>query len=209
MSQLHFHQYSYSYFPLHAISSTSAAGWYWTTWYNTGTGISVLGTVYNNTYTNGQLSVISSPTPFSTTGPGAYTQTTSTLIAGPTYAMPGNSMGPNGALELTMIASTPNDGNLHIIAPSLGGTQVGQCNTTGNLSFGCYVSITNAGVTNSQIWDKNNGSYGDFSAGSTAAVLPSSIDTTTAQNVSWNSYIATATDYLILERYSIKLYPHQ
>jgi hypothetical protein len=87
---------SYSYFPAGALSTGSAAGWYWTNW-----SASTVGQAYNNTYTpgtSGTPTVVGSPTAFVSTGPGAFTQTSGSYIQGPTGPYTGNTMGLNGSI---------------------------------------------------------------------------------------------------------------
>lgn len=84
----------YLYFPANAIYAGSAAGIYYTVMSST-----TAGTIYNNTYTGGIPTAPASPTAFVTTGPGAYTQTTSavTLVS---YTLPGGFAGERGIARL-------------------------------------------------------------------------------------------------------------
>ena len=83
----------YMYFPANAIFSGSSAGWYWTVMSST-----TVGVVYNNAYVSGYPTI---PTiaGFTTTGPGAYTQTAGVDLAGLTVTMPANCLDRWGSMQ--------------------------------------------------------------------------------------------------------------
>lgn len=187
----------YLYFPADAISAGSAAGFYYTIMSST-----TAGTIYNNTYTSGVPTIPGSPTAFSTTGPGAYTQTTATTLSLASCTIPANAMGPNGSISIDPLwsisgstnARTPGvyfDGTLAVGYPANA--------TSANIAITQLATIFNRGVTNSQL-----GKH--FSNGvNSSPVFPiyTSIDTTQAKAITLTGAIAVATDFIILEGYSL------
>jgi hypothetical protein len=87
---------AYVYLPVNAISSGSAAGYYFARFSST-----TVATVYNNVYTpgSGVPTIPASPTAFVTTGPGVYTQVASP--ANPfSISVPANALTLNGKIEI-------------------------------------------------------------------------------------------------------------
>jgi len=196
---------SYSYFPANAISSGSAAGWYWTNWSST-----TVGQAYNNTYSSGQPEVVASPTAFSTTGPGVFTQTAGSYVQGQTGTLIGNTMGVNGSLETGFFFSCPANSNQHVARPFAGviTARYGQVQSSTSGTVGGLISFTNSGVTGQQTFTNGSGtSGGDYSSGTSATPFYTFLDTTANQSMGLAIQIGVATDYLILERISMKLFP--
>jgi hypothetical protein len=193
----------YATFPANAISSGSAAGWRWMNFSS-----ATVGQVYNNTYSSGQPAVVSSPTAYSTTGPGAFTQSTNGPTPARVLTMPANP-GINASIETSMIVSVPNNGNTKTFRATIAGTRYGMMQISTVATAGTLISLTNQGVANSQIYITGSGANaGDYSQGTAQSpTAPLAIDTTNPQTVGDVGYLATATDYIIAERLSIKLYP--
>jgi hypothetical protein len=198
----------YAYFPAGAISTGSSAGWYWTNWSST-----TVGQVYNNAYSSGTPVFQAAPTAFATTGPGAFAQTTATFIQGPKATIAGNSFGLNGSLETSWFASGPGSAGGKVMACFFGTAQVGQSNLVSMFVGGAMNSISNQGATNSQINMRAGGvPGGDYNWATVAnpfyLATGSTIDTTANQTAGLEMELVTAaTDWIILERYSMKLYP--
>lgn len=88
-------QQTYHYFPVGAVFAGSAAGWYYTVM-NSAT----LGVIYGNTYSGVGMAVVPAvPTPIVAAGPGAFTQTTGSMITTSSVIMPGGLLGINGSLR--------------------------------------------------------------------------------------------------------------
>ncbi|MBT9145426.1 MAG: hypothetical protein DDT42_01297 [candidate division WS2 bacterium] len=85
----------YLRFPANAIAAGVPAGLYYCVMSST-----TVGTIFNNS-SLGIPSIPASPVPFSTTGPGAYVQTTGTDIILITLPIPGGLLGSNGSLANT------------------------------------------------------------------------------------------------------------
>lgn len=87
---------AYMYFPSGALFSGSAAGWYWTVMSST-----TVGVVYNNVYTSG-YPTIPTTAGFTTTGPGAFTQTAGVDLTCISFTLPGNAVSRFGGMQSRM-----------------------------------------------------------------------------------------------------------
>jgi hypothetical protein len=187
----------YLYFPANAISSGSAAGLYYC-----GMSSTTVGTIYNNQYTGGDVTVPANPTAFVTTGPGAYTQSTSgvTCIS---ITVPGGLMGPRGRLRITEKATYPSNANAKNFQALFGGTNasfLGMTSATTNLRQ--QIEIENRGVQNSQV----SSNWLSISAGA-SAFLYLAKDTSVDQVIALVAQLAVATDFAIYESYSVEALP--
>lgn len=190
----------YLYFPASAIAAGSAAGWYWTVMSST-----TAGTVYNNTYTSGQPSKPASPTPFVTTGPGAFTGVT-VRVNGPQITIAGGSMGNNGQLEWQLFGIQNNSAGTKGINPSLGGTLVsGWAQTTSSSPNSARWIARNCGAQNRQVFHDSYVGEPGYNAGSEGNI---SVDTSISQVVSVGMQATTATDWVVLTGHSIQLLPN-
>jgi hypothetical protein len=190
----------YQWFPAGAIVTSSAAGWYYTLMTST-----TAGTIYNNTYTSG-LPVIPSAAalvPFVTTGPGAYTGSTSAEVA-LSFTLPGNIMGPNGVLEIGFVAGFNASTNNKTVTIKVGSSTIFSLveATTGVKSYQGLVQWGNQGATGAQVYGIN-GQPGT----STSAQVYTAIDTTTAQTITVNLTCATATDWISIDSISAIVTP--
>lgn len=189
---------AYIHLPASAISAGSSAGWYFCQMSST-----TAGTVFNNTYTSGPPTVPASPTPFVTTGPGAFIGETAE-VNGVAITVPANSFGPNGALKITTFWSMTNNANVKTLRYRFSGgagTVYGSVALASTLIFRQLVVITNRGLTNSQFGGDGGG--GGWST-STGAMVVSAVDTTASSSVVMTGQKATATDNLVLESYVIE-----
>lgn len=192
---------AYVYFPSGAISSGSAAGWYYAVMSS-----ATAGTCYNNVYSTGQPIVPASPTAFATTGPGVYVQTSGSLIAGPTAVVSGGTIGVNGELDIDETAVFPTNADTKQVSVFWGGSSAGAqtytTSTTGTIS----TRITNAGVATAQIatftnWVATNNTI----MGSNAM----SISSGSNQNAQIELELNTLpTDYVVVTRYSMGIKPN-
>lgn len=190
---------AYIYMPAGAISSGSAAGWY----YFVGSSATA-GTVFNNLYTSGTPQIPASPTAFVTTGPGAFTQTTAAFIAGYTLAIPANTIGLNGTIRVSGMVSYNNSAGAKSYQLSYGGAALGSGVPTADTNSGFVAGFSNRGVTNSQVPLTSFSLAG--TAGTTGPNYPA-IDSTAAQPLAINLKLATATDFVALESILVELLP--
>jgi|HubBroStandDraft_2_1064218.scaffolds.fasta_scaffold180231_1 hypothetical protein len=191
---------TYQWFPAGAIVSASLAGWYYTLMSST-----TVGVIYNNTYTSG-LPVIPSAAalvPFVTTGPGAYTGSTSAEIA-LSFPLPGNMMGPNGVLEIGFVAGFNPSTNNKTVTVKAGASTIFSLveATTGVKSYQGLVQWGNQGQTGAQVYGVN-GQPGT----STSAQVYTAIDTTSLQTITVNLTAAVATDWISIDSFSAIVTP--
>jgi len=191
---------AYYYMPASAISTGRAAGWY----YGVGSSATAV-TLYNNVYTSGTPNIPGTPTAFVTTGPGAYTQTTSTNIQGYTLAVPGNSIGPNGSVDVEMIFSYPSTAGTKAINPFYGTYRFGGPSGTTSMSYFAIGGFSNQGNTSVQVAR----SVGAMVSGVAATNLPltGAIDSTTSQNIYYYFSLTSASDFIVLQRSSVMIRP--
>lgn len=190
---------AYLCFPVNAIASGVAAGCYYTQMSST-----TAGTVCNNKLGSGSPT-IPACTAFSTTGPGAYTQSTSatTMV---TISLPANSLGANGALRPYFMWGFPSNTNTKTMVVQLAGNnvQAKADNTAGDVAYRSFNEIINRGVTGTQVI---GGAIATIGTGtSTNTVL--SVDTTSTQNITAVGTLGVATDYLIMEGFTIEVIPN-
>ena len=192
----------YMWFPAGAWTG-STAGMYYVAMTST-----TVGTVYSNQYTGGVATIPSSPT-IVTTGVGAYVQTISTGVTVLTYAMAGGVMGATGKITSAYAASTSTSSSggtalAKQIYPLMfnGVTSVSALNNgTANLLYGS-TSRQNVGLQTSQI---EAGNAGYFGQGNTGAINKTSVNTGVAVTLGFALQLAAATDWIILQSYSLQL----
>ena len=183
----------YMWFPVGAWTG-STAGMYYVSMSST-----TVGQVYTNQYLGGVPTIPASPTAVST-GAGAYTQTTGAYLTVLSYAMPANVMGASGNLCGKFLASATNNGNLKIVAPISGfSTQNGNVQLTGFASRQGSSSVSNTGTQNKQVMQNTTDNT------SSSGLIFLTINTANPVNVTPQFYIATATDWAILQQYQVTL----
>jgi hypothetical protein len=187
------------YFPANAISAGSAAGVYFVQMSST-----TAGTIYNNTLTSGSPTIPASPTAFSTTGPGAYTQTTS-AVALVTLPILGGAMGANGALYVRDLWIGPNPSGSRQTQVTFGGSVMATYSPANQNTLGVERMIGNMGVTNAQaVIAASTSLSSDIGAAASLPTFPT-VNTANNQNLVLTGLIGTATDYLILIRGTVEL----
>lgn len=192
---------AYCFVPLHAISASSAAGWYYCTFSTT-----QAATLFNNTYTSGTPTIPASPTPFVTTGPGAYTQTTGSNIASYTLAIAGNTIGLNGTVHIEGNVSHNNSAGNKILTTNYDSYAFGTFTDTTSLNRALIGGFSNRGATNVQV-PLSNSSLAVPATGSAGALTYGAIDSTATKNLVFNLQIASGSDGMVLESAAVELMP--
>jgi hypothetical protein len=189
----------YLYFPYGAISSGSAAGLYWTVMSS-----ATAGTIYNNVYTPSATTVpsaVTSPTAFSTTGPGAYTQTTGANISLASFTVAGNLMGQRGELSISSGWDTSATSYSKTYGVMWAGTVQGLISNTSTNGGNYLLAVKNQESATQQ--------YINFaSSGFGSGILPvwQTANTAAAQTVVQVAKLASsAADYVVLETWEIQL----
>jgi hypothetical protein len=180
---------AYFYFPVNVISAATAAGVYYTQCEST-----TVCTVFNNALTSGPPIHISSPTAFSVTGTGAWSQTAGSYISVISLTIPGGAIGNNGALTYYSRNICVNDSNAKLIQVALGGTAIGiqSVTTQGWMPFARTVS--NLDAANVQVIASAAAGFANDSAQSTSSVFLA-VDTSTNQTLAIALRVATSTDW--------------
>lgn len=191
----------YLRFPAGKAYSGSAAGFYYTEMSST-----TAGTVFNNIYVSGTATIPTTKVPIVDAGPGAYTQDTATTtsIVAHSFSIPANGMGLVGKMEMQAQLSFINNANSKGYGYTFGGTTIMNGNLNSAAGTGFFSSVSNQGAPNVQFAD--NGTQGDF-VGYGNLRYPT-VDTTAAVTVNLFLNLATATDYIVLETVSPKLFPN-
>lgn len=190
---------AYLWLPAGAIAAgvPASASWYWFVASST-----TAGTVYNSTYTSGK------PAPgvltaFATTGPGAFTGSTSVVTA-VSIPVPANAMGRNGRVEIYTSLSVNNSGGNKSPAIKWGGDTCWSATFTTQTSSVQHCSITNRGTLSVQNLSAIYASSAANVSGTNVAV-DSTHNTATEITATVTLYTAVATDHAILENHRIEV----
>lgn len=140
------------------------------------------------------------------TANGAYTQTTASNLTLANVTIPGGAMGPNGRLRTMVHTECPNNVNAKATVATFGGaTVLNQSNST-IVQYLAVITTVNRGVQNAQIGYSTSGTAGGSGTSSAASVV-TTVDTSQAQVLTLSGQLAVATDYLILNSYSVEVMP--
>ena len=132
----------------------------------------------------------------------AYTQTTAADITLCNVTVPGGLMGANGAFRARVAYSAINNANQKLINTKLAASLLAG-------GFG----ITSGAVSNTDVKAANRGSQSAqlssiaSTAGVTAYGAYSTVNTAIDQPLTFTGQIATATDFIVLEGYSVEVLP--
>lgn len=172
-------------------------GWYWCVPID-GTN----GEVFANTYSGtGKPDFVASPTALPNLSAGRITQLTSEIF-GPSFTMPGGSMGPNGinsALIKWITSSTATWKTIRCRAGSTLFFAIPIANSNNNQLV--RFSRINVGVQNRQAGNRTSSSYSAWDAGSSATAYSgdvTTLDTSVDQTVAFTMQIQANTDSIIL-----------
>ena len=192
---------AWMYFPAGA-SLPSGAGLYWVSSVTT-TGGNIT-TTFASTAVAFTAYIPASPA-LITSGGAAYTQTTGADITLANITVPGGLMGNNGGLRITRQDSTPNNANSKISFIKLNGATL-QLQSIATTSTSQYwqMRIGNRGVQNSQV--ANGASVNTFGQ-SAGPALTSAINTAIDQPCWLTGQLAVATDYIVLEGFTVEVLP--
>jgi hypothetical protein len=189
----------YLHFPANAIVAGSAAGFYYTVMSST-----TVGQVFNNTYTTGVPTIPSSPTAFSTTGPGSFAAVTArtTLI---TLTLPGGLMGLNGSIDGESLWSATNNANAKTLFFSFGGTDLFPTAATSALVLHDTRVVGNRGSASVQLAQVGSAQGGWSTANTAHGYI--TVNTASDVTLTWAATKATATDWLGLEFFRLWVSP--
>ena len=160
------------------------------------------GEVFAETYSGtGEPAFVSSPTTLPNLSAGRITQAL-TEIYGPSFTMPGGSMGPNGINSALIKWITSSTATWKTIRCRAGSTLFFATPTTNtnNNQLVCFSRI-NVGVQNRQAGNRTSSSVSAWDAGSSATAYSSDVttlDTSVDQTVAFTMQISANTDSIIL-----------
>lgn len=190
----------YLYFPAGAIAAGSAAGKYWTVMSST-----TAGTIFNNTYTSGELTAPASNTAFVTTGPGAYVQdVTEITLRSSTGVTP--LMGPTGQLRMSFLLNFPTSANAKTIKAKINTTAFLSTAPTANLIFRGYCWVMNTSLT-TQIFPGAASAAAYMENFSGTALGSGTENTATDLPIVTTGQLALATEYLVSLSSNIQVIP--
>jgi hypothetical protein len=189
---------AYFFFPANALSTSSAAGFYFTQMTST-----TAGTVFLNAYTSGIPAIpVASARVSVTAGQGAYTQISSTTTS-ISITIPANTMGPNGKLRINLQQSNNNSAGQKSSVIQFGGSNSFNLGQTTNLGMWISREITNQGVTNVQ---SQTALTAAGPIATSTAPLYFAVDTTAAVTLNFRFALNTpATDAMTLESCSVEV----
>ena len=194
-----FPQPCFMYFPAGTVYSGSLAGLYFANILTATTA-----TVYSNQYSSGTPAIPVSPTPVVDAGPGAYTQTTAADITLLSATLPGGLMGPNGALRCYQIRGMSNNANNKIHRTKVSVTDMlGGLTTTTAAEDIDWRMLHNRGDAAKQVCNSNWSSFGT----NTFPPLYSYINTAVDQPILATGNLAVATDFIVLESFTLEVLP--
>lgn len=186
----------YFYVPANYLATVSAAGWYYGT-IASGTSVTLFNNIYSGT---GQPTIPASPTAFA--GLSGGTPTGSTGAQTFTVNIPAGCMGPNGECEVKFLATFNSSANNKVISHAFGALNLYSVTATTTTSLGVGVSVRNSGIVSVQTASLLTG---DGYVPATQALGRGSVNTAAAVAYVITMNNAAATDFIILESYSIKI----
>lgn len=190
----------YLYFPANAIFAGSAAGLYYCVMSST-----TAGTIYNNTYPSGDPEIPTSPTAFTTTGPGAYTQSTAEITLRSVTA-PGGLMGRRGSARVLALFGCNNSANTKTCRVNFGGSNVYFKNETTNTLAQPLVLIRNRGMVASQVsTGSGTGAIGLGSYATTPTLT--AVNTAVDQSMTITGQLASASDFMVADATDFEVLP--
>ena len=197
---------AWMYFPAGA-SLPSGAGLYWVSSVTT-TGGNIT-TSFANASTAFTPYIPASPV-LITSGGAAYTQTIATDITLANITVPGGLMGANGALRTYASHSLANTAGAKPSKLFHGGVQCGVLSTPASSAVGRSLhELSNRGSQASQYATSTTSTVGtSFANGATALTgYYGSVDTSINQPLTFTGNIAVATDYIVLEGFTVEVLP--
>lgn len=186
----------YCYLPA-GSGGLATGGWYWFKMTD-GTNGEVFAETYSGT---GQPAFVSSPTALPNLSAGRITQLT-TEIYGPSFIMPGGSMGPNGIASFFMKWLTSSTAGTKTIRCRVGASTIFSAPLTTSYNDQLVRSTrVNLGVQNRQIGNRAGSASGAWDSGSGATTYSgdiTTIDTSVDQTAVFTGQLAVTTDSIIM-----------
>lgn len=193
------------YLPAGAVVA-GLAGLYYATFSSTTVG--VITTTYTST-ASAFTPYIPTGTAVATGSNAAYTQTTAADITLANITVPGGMMGANGALRIWMQDARNGTANSKISKSILGGginsIQFLSSASASTVSVGDVHVLRNRGVANAQTVFTPGWAGGGGTSSAVGAYY--AIDTSTDKALTFTGQLAVATDYIVLEGFTVEVLP--
>lgn len=140
------------------------------------------------------------------TANAAYTQTTGAQLTLASAAVPAGSLGANGRLRLDTWWTHIGNTNTKIERAVFGGTFLAdrQANSATQITFRELLSVRNRGAQNVNLLES---SWGGGLGADTGLFKAAAVDTSVQQPLTFAGQLAVATDYIILEGYTVEVLP--
>lgn len=136
--------------------------------------------------------------------PGAYSSGTAE-VALVSVTVAGNSLGINGALQAEALVQNPNNANSKTLNAKYAGNVFGGQSFNTSVSGGFRALMRNRGAANKQV--SALGSRADWTQPSSGAVLQFAADSAVDQICTITGQLANTADFIILEGYTIEVFP--
>jgi len=190
----------YMYFPANAIFVGSAAGLYYVVMSST-----TAGTIYNDIYTSGVPTIPALPTPFVTTGPMAYVQTTGADITLLSITVPGGLIGRFGDITTEWLMQGTNNANAKLTKYIFGGSILGGSSQNITSVIGSWFSRRTINSGNEAI--NITGGASANTNGLAGIGVYSAINTANNTTLALSANLAVATDYIVNNTTKILVLP--
>lgn len=141
------------------------------------------------------------------TANAAYTQTTGARVQLVATTVPGGALGPNGSLRALVWWSHPGNTNTKIEDVRFGGLPLNgnrQALSASNASFREILLARNRGAQNANLFEA---AWGGGIGADSGSFVKTAVDTSQTQPFAFMAQLAVATDYAILEAYSVEVLP--
>lgn len=129
-----------------------------------------------------------------------YTQATASDLSLALVTVPGNTLGTDGSVTVTVFESNNGTAGAKNVTAKFGGTSFLTADVTTSLALETSKSVTNRGVVNKQLVHAN-AAFGNVS---TVAPTQLTVDTSASADVVITGKVAVATDYIIVESFTVK-----
>lgn len=193
----------YLYFGPNAIGAGVAAGWYYST-----ITAATTATVFNNPLGSDLPTIPASPTAFSGTTGGAYTQSTG-FVQAISWTLPADTLGVSGSVELNALwncNSTAGTKNRYAMFGSAQVLQSGALSGASNTVCQDRIMVRNRGRRNAQVaLSPFSGSSFGPNGNNPNGIF--AVDTSVAQTLGFAMALSVATDYIVLDGWDIRVYP--
>lgn len=190
----------YAYLPANAGGLTTG-GWYWCVMTS-----DTAGEIFAETYSGtGKAPFIATPTALPNLSAGRITQSTEE-VAGPSFTLPGGSIGPNGRLSWSMRTAASNAASIKSFRIRYGSTAVYAAQPTTSPCMEIFGFSCNLG-TQARQFNARAGSVGISSAGATIGTTENTaVDLSVDQTVAFSIQLTANTDAaaLVYEQVSIQ-----